>query len=122
MNLKNPIGNTVMLELETGTYLVIAHRKAGSVLVKAGEEVAEGQQIGECGNSGNTGEPHIHIHHQCQDPKGRPLNFAEGPPLFFRDLDGDPMPEGGLEERDGTFVMPGTVVRHIGTAVASRPE
>ena len=122
MNLKNPIGNTVMLELETGTYLVIAHLKPESVLVKAGEEVAEGQQIGECGNSGNTSEPHIHIHHQRQDPKGRPLNFSEGRPLFFRDHDGDPMPEGGLEERDGTFVMTGAVVRHIGTAVTSRPE
>ena len=122
MNLKNPIGNSVMLELQTSTYLVIAHLKPGSVLVKAGDEVAEGEKIGECGNSGNTSEPHIHIHHQRQDPKDRPLNFSEGLPLFFRDHDGDPMPEGGLEERDGKIVMTGAVVRHIGVAEAARTE
>ena len=122
MNMKNPIGNTVMLELQTGTYLILAHLKPGSVLVKAGDEVAEGEQIGECGNSGNTSEPHIHIHHQRQDPKGRQLNFSEGLPLYFRDHDGDPMPEGGLEEREGKIEMTGAVVRHLGDPEAMPPE
>ncbi len=118
MNFKNPIGNTVMLELETGTYLVIAHLKPGSVLVRTGDEVVEGEQIGECGNSGNTSEPHIHIHHQRQDPKNRPLNFSEGLPLYFRDHDGHPMPEGGLEKRDGKLVMTGAIVQHVGRSEA----
>lgn len=117
MNFKNPVGNAVMLELQTGTYLVIAHLKPNSVLVKAGDDVAEGDRIGECGNSGNTSEPHIHIHHQRQDPKDRPVNLSEGLPLYFRDHDGDPMPEGGLEKRDdGRYVMTGATVRHVGTA------
>ena len=115
MNLKNPIGNTVMLELEGDTYLIIAHLKPGSVLVKTGDHVVEGDPIGECGNSGNTSEPHIHIHHQRQDPTDRPLNFSEGLPLYFRDHDGDPMPEGGLESRDGKYVMTGAIVQHLGT-------
>ena len=122
MNLSNPIGNTVMLELETGTYLIIAHLKSGSVLVEAGDEVVEGQKIGECGNSGNTSEPHIHIHHQRQAPRGRPLNFSEGLPLFFRDHDGDPMPEGGLEQRDGQIVMTGAIVQHVAAAEAVPPR
>jgi hypothetical protein len=69
-----------------------------------GQRVEEGQEIGQCGNSGNTSEPHIHIHHQRQDPPVVPLNFAEGLPLFFRDHDGAAMPEGGIRDIDGTPV------------------
>lgn len=114
LNRENPVGNTVMLELETGTYLVIAHLKQGSVGVREGDRVAEGQKIGECGNSGNTSEPHIHIHHQRQDPRKRRINLAEGLPLYFRDHDGDPMPEGGLAKRDGKLAPVGAIVQHAG--------
>lgn len=114
MDIKNPAGNSVALELDTGTYLLIAHLQQGSVLVKRGDQVEEGQPIGACGNSGNTSEPHIHIHHQRQNPRGRPLNFSEGLPLYFRDHDGPPMPEGGLGVRDDEIVLTGAKVRHLG--------
>jgi len=112
--IENPNGNSVVLELDTKTYLVIAHLKSGSILVHAGDRVSEGQPIGRCGNSGNTSEPHIHIHHQRQDPKGRPINFAEGLPLYFRDHEGSPMPEGGVETHEGKTVWLGDVVTHLG--------
>ena len=113
-DLRNPTGNTVVLRLETGTYLLIAHLKNGSVRVETGDEVEEGDPIGACGNSGNTSEPHIHIHHQRQDPRIYPLNFAEGLPLYFRDHDGPAMPEGGLEidSGSGRLVLTGATVRH----------
>lgn len=114
MDHKNPTGNHVVLKIETGTYLLIAHLKPGSVLVSTGDEVLEGEAVGACGNSGNTSEPHIHIHHQRQDPKDRPLNFSEGLPLYFRDHDGEAMPKGGLEIRDGKIVLTGAIVRHVG--------
>ena len=100
--------------MESGTYLVIAHLKQGSVRVKTGESVEEGQVIGECGNSGNTSEPHIHIHHQRQDPSVFPINFAEGLPLYFRDHDGAPMPVGGIKVEVSTLIATGDVVQHIG--------
>ncbi len=115
MDFANPSGNVVVLALETGTYLVIAHLKPGSVLVEAGDEVREGEAIGSCGNSGNTSEPHIHIHHQRQDPRNRHINFSEGLPLYFRDHDGPAMPEGGLEVSNGRITLTGATVRHSGT-------
>ena len=109
-----PTGNHVFIQMETGTYLVIAHLKEGSVTVKPGETLEEGQLIGECGNSGNTSEPHIHIHHQRQDPTVFPINFAEGLPLYFRDHDGVPMPVGGIKMEGDTIVATGDIVQHTG--------
>ncbi len=101
--LKSPAGNHVAIALDGGGYLVVAHLQNGSVRAREGERVEEGAVLGACGNSGHSSEPHVHIHAQRQDPKGRPVGFAEGLPLFFRDHDGAPMPLGG--ER--------TIVRHI---------
>jgi hypothetical protein len=114
-NIEAPTGNHVMIRIEeTGTYLVIAHLKEGSVAVETGDVVEEGQLLGECGNSGNTSEPHIHIHHQRQDPTVYPLNFAEGLPLYFRDHDGEPMPVGGVLIEGETVTATGDLVQHIG--------
>jgi hypothetical protein len=118
-NATKPLGNFVALELETKTFLIVAHLQSGSVTVKPGDAVNEGQSIGRCGNSGNTSEPHIHIHHQRQDPQKLPVHFAEGLPLFFRDHDGPPMPEGGVEEEGGRALAHGAVVRDIGGAPAN---
>lgn len=115
-NFTAPTGNHVMIRIEeTGTYLVIAHLRNGSVTVRTGDTVEEGQAIGECGNSGNTSEPHIHIHHQRQDPTEYPLNFAEGLPLYFRDHDGPPMPVGGFRIEEETIIIAeGDIVQHTG--------
>jgi hypothetical protein len=107
-------GNHVAIKMETGTYLVIAHLKLDSVAVEVGEHVEEGQVIGQCGNSGHTSEPHIHIHHQREDPNIFPVNFAEGLPLYFRDHDGDPMPEGGMLIEGDAVTATGDRVLHIG--------
>ena len=110
---ENPTGNTVAIRLDhTDTYLVLAHLAEGSVAVAAGDRVTEGQRVGACGNSGNTSEPHVHIHHQRQDPADHPHGFAEGLPLYFRDHDGPEMPAGGLTEEGGEPVPTGDVVTH----------
>lgn len=88
-------GNHVYIKIdETGTFLLLNHLKKDSVLVKVGDHVSEGDVIGRVGNSGSTSEPHLHIHHQRQDPTQTiyPI-FAEGLPLYFRDIDGKAMPE-----------------------------
>gem|GEM_PF-768183 len=113
---KHPTGNAIAIELASGTFLVLAHLQKGSVRVHVGDHVEEGDLIAACGNSGHTTEPHVHIHHQRQDPATHPPGFAEGLPLYFRDHDGAPMPEGGFTS-DGDHPKPsGALVRHVGAA------
>ena len=51
-----PAGNYVVIEHPNKEYSMIAHFKNGSILVKEGEQVKEGQLLGQCGNSGNSSE------------------------------------------------------------------
>lgn len=78
-------GNYVYLKVyETGTYLLMNHFKKGSIEVKVGDRLEVGDYMGKIGNSGTTSEPHLHIHHQGQDPrKTWHPTFAEGLPLYF---------------------------------------
>lgn len=71
-------GNFVAIECK-GVRVLIAHLRQGSILVEAGKLVTEGQPVGQIGNSGNTDEPHLHIHAE------RPTNTAEL-------LDAEPVP------------------------------
>lgn len=53
-------GNEVVIKHEDGKYSQYAHM-AGTPLVKAGQKVEGGQQIGVSGESGNTFGPHLHF-------------------------------------------------------------
>ncbi|HDR7777060.1 TPA: peptidoglycan DD-metalloendopeptidase family protein [Bacillus tropicus] len=89
-------GNHIYLRLdESETYLILAHLKQGSIKVKEGQHVNEGEFLAQVGNSGSSSEPHLHIHHQRQDPSKVSMFFAEGWPLYFRTENGVMMPERG---------------------------
>ncbi|MDD0819018.1 peptidase M24 [Bacillus sp. MB353a] len=90
------VGNHIYLRLdETGTFLVLAHLKKGSIKVKEGQHVNEGEFLAQVGNSGSSSEPHLHIHHQRQDPSKVSMFLAEGLPLYFQTEKGAMMPERG---------------------------
>jgi murein DD-endopeptidase MepM/ murein hydrolase activator NlpD len=75
-------GNHVILELADGAgFVVLAHLRAGSVRVRVDEPVAVGHPLGDCGNSGNSMQPHLHI--QVMD-SADPFT-ARGRPMAFRD-------------------------------------
>ncbi|MFY4672218.1 peptidoglycan DD-metalloendopeptidase family protein [Bacillus anthracis] len=94
-------GNHIYLRLdETGTFLVLAHLKKGSIKVKEGQHVNEGEFLAQVGNSGSSSEPHLHIHHQRQDPSKISMFLAEGLPLYFQTEKGVMMPERGTYMSD----------------------
>jgi Peptidase family M23 len=73
----NMAGNHVLLRCGDADVL-LGHLQPGSVKVKTGNHVAVGDAIGAVGNSGNTGEPHLHIHAQ---QTGTTLEPISGTPL-----------------------------------------
>jgi Peptidase family M23 len=75
------VGNHVILELEAGSYVLLAHLREGSVNVAPGSVVTTGSPLGACGNSGNSTQPHLHL--QVMDRVD--LVHARGFPVAFRD-------------------------------------
>ena len=110
------LGNHVGLEVAPDEYLFIGHLQPGSVTVRAGDRVTAGQVLGRVGNSGNSSEPHVHLH--LQDSKR--VYFGEGIPFYFHQYEQEGtvvargMPEGGRRAR--RYV--GQIVRRV-TASAS---
>lgn len=75
------VGNHLILALDqSGPYVVLAHLRAGSVRVRPGESISVGQTVAECGNSGNTSQPHVHV--QVMDSPE--LLTGRGLPVAFR--------------------------------------
>jgi hypothetical protein len=102
MDRQHLAGNHVILQVAPNQYVLIAHMQQGSVKVKTGDHVTVGQPLGLCGNSGNTSEPHVHIH--VQD--GPTLFKAKGLPLAFVDIDVDGKPVAVAEPVQGQFISP----------------
>lgn len=96
-NFKTMAGNHVYLKLDdSGTYLLLNHFKQGSITVQPGDHVEPGDLLGRVGNSGSSSEPHLHIHHQRQNPvKTLHPILAEGLPLYFHNATGNFMPKKG---------------------------
>lgn len=73
-------GNYVAVRIHDGPIASVFHLKNGTVRVAAGEHVRAGDQVGECGNSGNSTQPHVHV--QVTDTADF-LNCT-GLPMIFR--------------------------------------
>lgn len=74
-------GNHVVLALgRAGPYVLLAHLRRGSLRVAVGDAVSPGDPVGECGNSGNSTQPHVHV--QVTDSMDWPS--AHGLPMLFR--------------------------------------
>jgi urea transporter/murein DD-endopeptidase MepM/ murein hydrolase activator NlpD len=61
VNLKDNWGNTVIIKHDDHLYTSLSHLKEGSIKVKEGDSVKEGDLIGRCGNSGRSPYPHLHF-------------------------------------------------------------
>lgn len=82
-------GNRVVIALgPAGPYVLLAHLRRGSACVVPGQPVAAGDVVGECGNSGNSTEPHVHV----QATDSMDWQTCRGLPLGFRHPGGLPEP------------------------------
>src|SRR5262249_30343129 len=68
--------NLILLNIGDGLYAGYAHLQPGSLKVKKGDRVRQGQVLALLGNTGNSSEPHLHF------------QLADGPRAF--DAEGIP--------------------------------
>jgi len=74
-------GNHVIIDLAGRVgFVALVHLRTGSIQVGVGEAVIAGQPVAQCGNSGNSTQPHLHL--QAMDSldltnsRGLPISFA----------------------------------------------
>ena len=77
-------GNAAVIDIGGGAFAFYAHMQTGSVLVKAGDRVRAGDQIGNIGNSGKTIGPHLHFHLSTASGVG-----GDGLPFVFSKFVGE---------------------------------
>lgn len=84
-------GNYVILKHAGGEYSFYAHFVTGTVTVKKGDSVKQGQLLGLVGNSGNSDAPHLHFHlmdgPSILTGRGLPCQFTN-----LKDVTGEPLP------------------------------
>jgi hypothetical protein len=73
-------GNHVVIEVRTGELVALCHLQHGSTRVSVGQSVEVGDELGRCGNSGNSTEPHVHV--QAMDALD--LLHANAVPIAFQ--------------------------------------
>ena len=75
-------GNSVVIDHGNAEYSYFAHMKPGSVRVRAGDRVKQGDQIGEIGFSGDAFAPHLHY----MLMNNVDVFHAEGLPSYFHNF------------------------------------
>ncbi len=74
-------GNYVVIRDDvSGMFVALAHLRSGSQLVRVGDRVRSGAVVAQCGNSGNSTQPHVHL--QVMDSTD--LTVARGVPIEFK--------------------------------------
>jgi murein DD-endopeptidase MepM/ murein hydrolase activator NlpD len=99
-NRADPAGNHVLLDLGAGRHVLLAHLRSSTVAVRPGDRVAAGALLGRVGNSGNSSEPHLHVH--VQD--GPRLLVGTGLPMAFSGLVVDGRRRERAEPVQGQFI------------------
>ena len=113
----SPSGNVVVIEHAPGIYGWYAHLMQGSVAVEPGDALTTGAVLGRVGNSGNTTNPHLHVHLSDRPEEyraqGLPLTFTAGRMLVLNDqrddiADVQPLENSALPDV-ALFIAPGAI-------------
>jgi len=76
---ENLAGNHILIECD-GIEILLAHLRRGSVAVREGDKVTTNSILGQVGNTGNTSEPHLHMH---VERGGEPKTILNGKAVPF---------------------------------------
>lgn len=83
---KNTAGNHVYIKCDSDdVYVLLAHIQQGSIQVVIGNKVKSGEMAARVGNSGNTTEPHLHIHAR-RGGDLTDLTDGTGVPIFYEEI------------------------------------
>jgi hypothetical protein len=103
-------GNYLVIALpDSGAFVALVHLRAGSIRVAIGDEVRVGQPIADCGNSGNSTQPHVHV--QVMDSQD--LSAARGVPMAFRCFREWPRSAKDFQSRESGLPGEGAVVEPL---------
>ena len=69
-------GNRVFIDHGNGIVTKYAHMYPGSIVVKVGDKVVQGQKLGMVGTSGNSTGPHLHFQVELNGVKVNPLDYV----------------------------------------------
>lgn len=108
-------GNHLIIELRrSGTFVALVHLRAASIRVAVGDVVSTGQQVADCGNSGNSTQPHVHV--QVMDSSD--LSEAQGVPITFRHFRERPRGAKHFQHKESGLPGEGAVVEPLPRGVA----
>ncbi len=107
----HPAGNHVVLKTGAAEFVHLAQFQQDSIRVSEGDHVTAGTVLGLTGNSGNSSEPHIHIH--LQDEEDFFSHSAIGLPLPFVSYraNGEPI--------SGGSPVQGELIQHVDRLMAA---
>ncbi|MBT9556405.1 MAG: urea transporter [Myxococcales bacterium] len=71
-NVRENWGNLVLVLHAPGVYGLYCHFSPGTLAVAAGQIVRRGDRLGQCGSSGRSPRPHLHVHLQGTAELGAP--------------------------------------------------
>lgn len=105
-------GNRVIIADDAAeSFVALVHLKFGSLRVIPGDRVVTGQQIAQCGNSGNSTQPHVHV--QAMDSLD--LTVAHGLPIEFRSFREQPRGADGFRDVPSGMPGDGAVIEPLGS-------